>query len=420
MIKKIAANGLVYIGFEVINKSIPFLLIPILSNYLGAQEIGKFAQFTAIMGILAVFIGLSTHGAISVSFFTEDKRTFPKYVFNVLIILCGSAFATFLISFFLSRYIFDWIPLPENWISLAVIACMGQYITQINLVIWQCEKKPFQYGVYQFIISLCYFAVTLYLVFFIHRSWEAAASAMVIVYSFFGLISCVTLYRRKLIEPVFSRDHVIDALKFGVPLMPHVLAGWFFLGFNILLIEQKIGTAASGVMNIAMQFSMIVNVVALAVNRAYSPFVYELIEGAREGSRELLVKLTYLGFLVMAALGISIGIGSYIVLNYFISSEFKEALNIIGILVAGSTFGAMYFLVAVFVFYHKKTAQLSMITFTAAILHVILSILLIDKYGLMGVSISLLVVSVLKFFATWILAMRTYELPWVRTYYASE
>lgn len=52
MIKEIARHSIIYVGLEALNKSIPFILLPVLTFYLLPSDMGYLGQFTALIGIM--------------------------------------------------------------------------------------------------------------------------------------------------------------------------------------------------------------------------------------------------------------------------------------------------------------------------------------------------------------------------------
>ena len=86
----VGKNTFFYVFFEVINKAMPFLLVPILTHYFTPKDMGLVAEFTATVGILTILIGLNVHGAISVSFIKLNKNELSIYNYNVILILLST------------------------------------------------------------------------------------------------------------------------------------------------------------------------------------------------------------------------------------------------------------------------------------------------------------------------------------------
>ena len=87
MTKKLLKNSFIYILGDVLNKAVPFFMLPILTRYLTPEDYGIIATFTVLVSFLMVFTGLSIHGSISVNFFKMEKEELKIFIGNCLIIL---------------------------------------------------------------------------------------------------------------------------------------------------------------------------------------------------------------------------------------------------------------------------------------------------------------------------------------------
>lgn len=101
----IVKNSVIFISFELINKAVPFLLLPILTRYLTPEDYGIIASFIAMVSFLAVFIGLSGHGAVDANFFRLKKNKLGIYIANVLMILLLTTFLSLISVFVFSDFI---------------------------------------------------------------------------------------------------------------------------------------------------------------------------------------------------------------------------------------------------------------------------------------------------------------------------
>ena len=92
--------------------------------------------------------------------------------------------------------------------------------------------------------------------------------------------------------------------------------------------------------------------------------------------------------------------------------QYAEAQDFVFNISVGAAFGGMYYTVANYIFYEKKTYLLAIITFISALLSVGLNLFLIPRYGTIGASYSYMIVNVYIFIAVWILANKVFPMPW--------
>ena len=69
-----------------------------------------------------------------------------------------------------------------------------------------------------------------------------------------------------------------------------------------------------------------------------------------------------------------------------VAKDFFRAKDFFGFLLLGFLFQSLYFLVSNFIFFEKKTAILAKITFSGAILNIVLNYYLIKEFGTIGVA----------------------------------
>ncbi len=86
----------------------------------------------------------------------------------------------------------------------------------------------------------------------------------------------------------FSRDFARRALDFGLPLLPHSLAGWLLSVSDRWLLGLLLGVAAAdalaavGVYSLGYQLGYAVSLVAISFNAAWLPFLYRVGDGPAE------------------------------------------------------------------------------------------------------------------------------------------
>ena len=105
--------------------------------------------------------------------------------------------------------------------------------------------------------------------------WKGQLIGQAVATVLFALLSFGFIYRRGYLQFSFDRSYIKDALKFGIPLIPHALSGWFRTGVDRIFLTSFIGTSATGIYSVGYQFGFIVGIVAAAFNQAYSPYLYK-------------------------------------------------------------------------------------------------------------------------------------------------
>lgn len=410
--KSFLKNSLIYAGTEVINKAVPFLLLPVMTHYLTPSDYGIVATYGAFIAILAVFIHLSMAGAVQVNFFKLSNDQLKTYIFNVFIILGITTSIALLFILLFHLPLSEKLDVSSFWLFLGVLMVFMQLPTLINLVLWQVEQHAKPYGTYQILQMLTNTSIGLILIVGLGMDWEGQLIAQAVSTILFGFLSLIFIYKRSYLTFDYNASYIKDALKFGGPLIPHSLSGWLKTGVDRIFLTTIVGTSATGFYSIGYQFGMIIGILAVAFNQAYSPYLYKKLENIGEKEKRTLVKQTYLYFFTILLFA---SILSYIapwVINTFLDERYGKSIPFIPWIAFSFAFGGMYFMVVNYILYMKKTFSLSIVTFTTSLIHIALSYLLINTNGEIGAAQATLISSSIMFIGVWILSNKVYKMPW--------
>jgi O-antigen/teichoic acid export membrane protein len=406
-------NSLIYIIAEVINKAIPFLLLPLLTKYLTPYDYGLIASFSAFVGFVYLFVNMSMHGVINVNFFTMDHVRLNRYMFNALGVLTMVGILAFMIVLVLHRPLSSYLLLDKEWLYLGVIVALSKVVTIIHLTLWIAEKKPKEYSLYQIMQTLLGTGMAVLFIVGYHYDWRGQVISSSVASIAFALWSLSFFYQRGALKGRYAKEDVKDILQFGIPMVPHQLSGWLISSGDRLLLIAMIGASATGLFSVGYQVGMVMSVLVTAFQKVWNPYIYEKLSHAidRETKRRI-VKWTYVYFGTLILFAMVLDQVAYYVFSYWIDTAFHEAYRYVGYILIMYAFNGMYFMVVSYLFYFKKTKVLATITFSNALLHVVLSYLLILKYGAIGVAYSGIISYAIMFIAVWVYSHHVYPMPW--------
>ena len=409
---KLLKNTFIYTLFRLFNKAIPFLLLPILTHYLTPDDYGMIATYNSFLGLVSVFVGLSLEGAINVSYFQLKQKELQIYISSVFIILISSTLFVFLAIVFFQPYLTEKFQLSVFWLNIVVFAALMQNITGINLTLWIAQQKAKPFALYEMFQVLLNVSLSLIFVILLHYGWEGRVSGMVVATVSFGVLSMFFIFKRGYATYTFSKKYILDALKFGIPLIPHRFALWLQAGIDILFITAIVGVSEAGLYSVGLTFGMIVVIFGRAFNNAFSPYLYEKLSNPSFDTKRDLVKLTYLYFIGIIIFAMFLSTLFIWLLPYIIGEKFQEAAKYIYWISLAGAFQGMYFMVVNYIFYVKKTHLLSMVTVTTSLFGAGLSYILISYFGAIGAAYASVVTFFLTFIFVWKLSSKVYSMPW--------
>lgn len=413
MNKELFKNSFIYILGDVLNKAVPFLMLPVLTRYLTPEDYGILSVFGVFVAILAVFTGLSIHGIINVNFFKMSKDTLKIFIGNCIIILNISSFIVLILVYIFYPLIIERLNIELEWILVAVVMAFAQFITTINLLLWTAEKQPIKYSIYQISQTLMNVLISLVLIVGFSMNWEGRVIAMAISTIIFSIISFVFIVKRGYIVFQPSKEYMSDALKFGIPLIPHSLGAWIATGADRILLMSILGASITGIYAVGYQLGIIMSVIVSSFNKAWIPYLYKILSNNPTiKDKKKIIKFTYFYFVSILCFA---GVFSYIVAMvtpFLLGEKFIDATQFVIYFAFAFAFQGMYFMVTNYIFYIKKTNILAYITLGTAVLHLGILYILIRINGVIGAAQANLIFFIILFISVWFLSNKFYKMPW--------
>ena len=410
---KLFKNIFIYTGTNVINRAIPFFLLPVMTRYLSPTDYGIVATFNVLLAVMVVFVGLSMHGAINVNFFKLNKNELKEYIGNVFSILFFSFLLVFVVVYILKSSFSFFTKFPENWIPYIVIVALFQSIFAITLGLWQVEQKSLPYGLFQISRTILNVSLSVVFVVLLCWGWQGRILGVIITSVIFGLLSIFVIYKREYIKFSFNKKYIKDALFFGVPLIPHALGGWIMTSIDRIFINSMVGVAATGLYSVGYSVGMIIGLLVHSFNLAWSPFLYEKLKENNYLTKIKIVKFTYLYDIGIIVLALALSFIAPYFLKFFVSKNFYFAYKYVLWIALGYAFQGMYFMVVNYIFYVKKTYILAWVTFSSAGINVVLNYFFIKANGAIGAAQATTITFFVQFIMVWILSARFYKMPWL-------
>lgn len=402
----------IYTLSRIINAAIPFLMMPVLTRFLTPTDYGIVAMFGVLIGIVSPFVGLSLSGAVSVRYFDKTESDLPKYIGNCFLILFASAILVSAVMWLFAGPISKYSAFPGEWLWLVVILAVAQFTGSVLMSLWQVQNKPVKFAVFQNLQTLMNIGLTIALVVGLGKNWQGRIEAQVISVIIFGLVALFILRRNGLLKIKYDKPSIDHALRFGIPLIPHVLGGMLIVQTDRMFIANMVGVAAAGIYTVGYQFGNIIDFVASSFNQAYVPWLYKHLSGDNEAMKRKIVAFTYLYFILILFFALALSFVVPWFLKFFVGKDFQGAGQYVFWIALSYAFNGMNYMVANYIFFAGKTSALAMVTFVTAFLNVCFNYILIKLNGPVGAAQASALAFFISFIFTWILSARVYKMPW--------
>ena len=405
-------NASVYTGANILNAGIPFLLLPVLTRVLSPTDYGTIAMFGIVVSIMGAFTGLSVHGAVGVRYFQLDRQRMPPYVGTCLAILTVSSSVVFCVVAVGRPWLELITRVPGDWLLVAVLVSCAQFVVNIRLSLWQAQQKAFHYGAFQISQSLLNAGLSLFLILRLGMAWEGRSLGQAAAVTVFMLIALFLLLRRAEASWPSNTSDARDALKFGVPLIPHVIGGLLIATTDRFMITNMLDVAQAGIYMVALQLGMVLGLLTDSFNIAYAPYLMEALVKEDRARDRRIVRWTYAYFVVVTVLALLLGVTAPHLLGVLVGERFRAAAGAVLYVAMGYAFGGMYYMVANYVFLMSKTGYLAVVTFASGVFNIIATYFLIKLNGVLGAAQAFMLSQAMIFLCTWWLAHYFRPMPW--------
>jgi O-antigen/teichoic acid export membrane protein len=418
--RNLVSSALVYTFTNALGAAIPFLMMPLLTRVLAPADYGRVAMFSVLVTILGTLTGLNVHGAVGMRYLARDQVDFPRYVASCVVILGVSAVVVTSLVLVLSRPIESITSLPRWWLVAAVLVSSGQFVIQLQLVIWQYVKSPWKHGSLRVAQALLDAGLSVALVLIFGLAWRGRVVGIGVATALAAAFCLAYLIRSPWIRFPASREYVRDALRFGVPLVPHVIGGMLIALIDRFLVSSLLDLSSTGVYMVAVQIGAVLGLATDSFNRAYVPWLLESLNRGGVVKEKRIVRFTYGYFIGVSITALMMGLVAQSVLGVVVGEKYRSAGPLVSYVCQGFAFGGMYYMLAPYVFQRGRTASLAAVTLTCGLLNVPICYMLIKLNGLVGAAQSFMIAQAMLFAGTWILANKSRPMPWLRALLPAE
>lgn len=382
MTKLLSKNIIIYGGTNALKSLVPLLMLPILTAYLSIEDFGILSLVETTILFITPFVLLNINAAINVEYFKLEHSKLRLYITNALFISFIS-FSSFLVIFYIfNDFLSNLLNINKNLIILIVIFSFLRVTSTVVLSLHQVRQEAKQFALYTLFQTLIDFTLSYLFVVLFKFGYIGRLEGTYLSFFIVSIAGLYTLYKMDYLSKV-SFTYTKDILNFGIPLIPHAISGTVMAMSDRYFISYFVGNSEVGLYTIAYQISALMLLVGLSANQAWSPMLFKLL---KEKNIVQIYKYTFYLFLLFIISAISIYFFKDILFYIFVDEKFYNAKEYFGYLLLGFLFQSLYFLVTNILFFEKRTKLLASMTFSGAILNLILNYILILKFGTIGVA----------------------------------
>lgn len=410
--RKVLQNSFLYIFSSLLLKAMGFLLLPLYTLFLEPEDYGITNLVSSFVNVSIFVVAFSLFSAV-VRFYVDykdDRRMLKRFYGTIIVFtgISGVAFTSIGIIFrgFLSSVFLEGVPFyPIGIIALFSITFSAlQYTHQSILQGLQDGKTIAKLNIIVFLIQAS-LSFTMIGIFKMGATGVVLSQLIVYVGYFFYMI--LDLKKRDLFTFCLDLKILKNALAYSIPLLPHNLSTRIASLISRILINNSGTLAAVGLYSVASQFSILIDTIQVAVNRAFLPWLYEMIENKDEESKIEAVKLSRFLLIFYSIIYMTIGLFAQDIIILMLPEKYRLSWTIIPILIAGFSIKSIYYFYSNIIMYYKSAARLLFLaSLTGSIADIVLAFVLIPIYGMHGSAFAFVLAKLLMVFIVYQLSLK--------------
>ncbi len=410
-IQSFITDSAIYTILNLLNKSIPFVLLPIIIRVLSKEDFGMYSLLCTVETMLIPIVTLNIHVAISSHFYRENLNL-KSYISTISAAICCFLFVFFVLFSFLPTGCFHFSGLAKPFFLIAVLTASIMGLVSMISNLYRLERKPFKYGIYVILQSLL-----LLIIIMIFSHWKGEFAYLAYGKLLFSililLITLGLLLRNGLIKRTFNKEYFSDALNFALPTVVYSISAFVFLSSDRFLINYFLGVENVSNYAAIYQLASMMSILGMSVNAAWMPWLFEQLKKEKELINIVVVKVSYSLVFLFFMSGIIFSLVFPFLGKIILPATFHQFFPIAYPLIFGFVFEGVYLVVSPYLFYKNKTKYNGIIGVFIAIFNLSINILLIPIFGIYGAAYCTMFTWALLAVSFFIFSQKVYPMPWL-------
>jgi len=380
---------------KVITRLIPFLILPVLTNYLSPEQFGIQILFYILIAIIMEVIRSGQDIALLRYYVPEKDLNRRKLIFST--VFWTSIVFTSFIAFLLYNFPEFWVNLLINqpsphpdWmfyiIRLVAGICWFDNMAAFPLTILRGESKSGRFLFATISGVIVQTVLTIWLLIGLDRGISAIFEANIIASLLVFLITLPTSFSR--IRLAYDKTILFACLAFGLPNLPNSIFVQIIEFSDRKILELYRSASEVGIYSAGYKLGMFLSIVAMGFRLAWQPFFLRISN--REDAKLIYGRvLTYFVVVICWFFLILTSIIQPLVRweipgieKTLIPAEYWQGIDVFPVILLAHIFNGLYAVFMVGIYLKNKIFVLPWITAIAAIVNIGGNILLVPHYGM--------------------------------------
>jgi len=410
MLKGLVKDVIIYGIAGGLSKSLMILLLPIFTRYFTPEEYGIVDIVTSVLMFLSIMSMLQMESAIGRYFYeVEDEKENRINISTAFwtVIMSTTVIVVLLLSVntSLSSTLFGSEDYGELFVVAAAILPASNIYAFLTSVM-RYVKKPILYGLFSLIQITLTLGSSIAYVVVMDVGVVGVFYGQLTGFGVAALVMFLYCLHTGIIGMFWKKKVVVRYFQFSLPIVPGMVASWANIYLNRFIMLSYLSLAEIGFFTVAFRIACLFRILEDAGKMAWGPFLYQSLE--QENHKEVIKTVFNFAVTGVFTLVIILALFSNELFHLFASEEYDEGIYILPILFLALAINSLVQIVLIGPVITKKTHYNSIIIFVSLAVNIGLLLILVPKYGLSGVPISLLCSSFTLFILSWIITEKLY------------
>jgi O-antigen/teichoic acid export membrane protein len=410
-VKLLAQHSAVYSLGNFMQRIVALLLLPVYTRFLTPFDYGIKELVGLSVDVMGILIATAISGAFFRFYFQYDSQEERNEVVSTAFLAVGGIGLVIVgvLALFtkqLAGMVLD-DPSLSYYFLIAFAGLLFQVLNNLSYNYMKANKESVKFIAFSLVKMLLAIALNIYFVCFVRLGVLGILVSNLVTVMILAMLVTVPLIRKSGLR--FSREKLLEMMRFGLPLIPSQLGGFVVHLSDRFFLKEYCSIVDVGLYSLGYRFgSLPGQFVSDPFNQIFQP---RRLEVYKHANAEMIFGRIFTYFLMlMLFVGLLISVLTEDVLVIMADERFWQAYQIVPLIVLASILFSMHYHLNIGIYIVKKTKYLAVINLSNAVLVLALNFLLIPRFGMWGAAWATIIAFVYKDAMTYYLSSRFFKI----------
>jgi O-antigen/teichoic acid export membrane protein len=401
VVSKLLRHGSLYFIGNAVASFVNLLLIPLDTRLFSPDEYGIIVTIISITRFMAIFVGLYLDAAYNRFYheYKHDSYLLRGYISTLYWFVMIWGLAVVVVALTIVGLIVR--PGVPVWPTLA-LAFMAPLFTQLGLMSQAYLQQNHRSGL-QVSVLLSNLALNVSVMLITVGVFKVGIAGKFIgIFCGTGLsflLGTSILAHEGYLRLAFSWHMLIESLRFSLPLLPNIAAGWI-TGFSDRILLSIYGPVTeTGIYNVGYSLGMGITLFSQSVFMVYGPMMYAMMTQDKDVARRRIERFVPYYFMLMLWIFFALSLFAREVVSVLAPAQYQTATSIVPVVLFAYFWGSQYQTSVTILSFMKKIGLISAGAIIQAIINFTLNLLLIPYFGKLAAAWTTVIA--VAFYALW-------------------